>query len=262
MHHPAEYFRNNFANTLNLLDAMRETEASHIVFSSTCATYGDPETIPISENHPQMPMNPYGESKLMAERLLKWYQSAYGLSWITLRYFNAAGTDPEGEIGASHNPETRLIPLAIAAAYGDLPELEVFGTDYETPDGTAIRDFIHVTDLAKAHVMALELLAVGCDSKALNLGTGFGHSVREVIAVVETTTHRKVPAKDCPRRAGDPAILVADASRASTELGWLPQLSALNTIVETADRWYLRLRQAGPLSELKATKNIIAGADL
>ena len=204
MRTPAKYFRNNVANTINLLDAMGEHAVKHIVFSSTCATYGDPQRTPMSEDHPQVPVNPYGESKLTVERMLAWYGDAYGLAWTALRYFNAAGADPEGEVGEVHHPEPHLIPRTIAAACGDLPEIEIFGTDYNTQDGTAIRDYIHVTDLASAHVKALERLAAGGPPGAFNLGTGRGHSVREVIATVERLTRRKAPARERPRRAGDP----------------------------------------------------------
>jgi UDP-arabinose 4-epimerase len=253
MYAPAEYFRNNVVNTLNLLDAMREAGVKQIVFSSTCASYGNPERSPIAENHPQRPVNPYGESKLMVERILGWYASAYSLSWMALRYFNAAGADPEGNIGEVHDPETHLVPRAIAVAQGDIPELEVFGTDYETPDGTAVRDYIHVTDLASAHVRSLQRLAEGGPSGSMNLGTGRGHSVREVITKVEQISQRKIKVKKCPRRAGDPAVLVADAARANRELGWVPQHSSLEKVVETAWQWYAspqarryRLERADP----------------
>lgn len=242
MHAPAEYFRNNVENTLNLLDAMREAAIGTIVFSSTCATYGNPEGPLISEDDPQRPVNPYGESKLMVERILRWYEFAYRVSWMALRYFNAAGADPDGELGELHNPETHLIPRAIAAAYGDLPELEVFGSDYSTFDGTAIRDYIHVTDLAGAHLSALEALSKGRSSGVLNLGTGHGHSVRQVICAVEQFSGRKVPVVTRPRRPGDPAVLIANASRAARELGWVPRHSSLEEIVDTACRWYLASR--------------------
>jgi len=242
MHAPSEYFRNNFVNTLNLLDAMRESGVRPIVFSSTCATYGIPEKVPIAENHSQNPVNPYGETKLMVERALGWYERAYGLAWTALRYFNAAGADAAGEIGEVHDPETHLIPRTIAAAYGDISSLEVFGTDYSTPDGTAVRDYIHVTDLATAHVKALERLRAGAASQAFNLGTGSGHSVREVIAAVERASGRAVPVTECGRRAGDPAMLVADASLAARELSWSAEHSSLDEIVGTACRWYANAR--------------------
>lgn len=244
MRAPAEYFRNNVANTLNVLDAMREGSVNRIVVSSTCATYGAAEQVPITEEHPQRPVNPYGESKLMVERMVSWYGRAYGISWTALRYFNAAGADPEGELGEAHNPETHLIPRAIAAAHGDIAELELFGTDYDTADGTAVRDYIHVSDLASAHVTALQRLRKGAPSNAINLGTGRGYSVRDVIAKVEETAQWKIPVKNHPRRAGDPAVLVADASCAAQELGWVAKHSSLGKIVETAWQWYARSRKA------------------
>ena len=244
---PAEYFRNNVVNTLNLLDAMREGGVGRIVFSSTAAVYGNPLQTPISEDHPTLPVNPYGESKLMVERLLGWYGKAYGLAWTALRYFNAAGADAEGEAGELHHPETHLIPLAIAAAHGDLPDLSVFGADYETADGTAVRDYIHVTDLAAAHVKALERLMRDGNSGAMNLGTGQGHSVREVISAVERAVGRPVPVRDCPRRDGDPPVLVANPSRARRELNWEPQHSTLDNIVQTAWAWYAAPKVRTPL---------------
>jgi len=244
MRQPAEYFRNNVVNSMNLLDAMRSYGVGHIVFSSTCATYGDPATVPIAEDHPQRPVSPYGESKLMVERLLAWYGRAYGLAWTALRYFNAAGADPEGQIGEVHDPETHLIPRAIAAAFDDLPELELFGTDYPTPDGSAIRDYIHVTDLAEAHLEALTRLQSGAPSIALNLGTGHGHSVREVIAMVQDVGGRKVPFRESPRRSGDPPMLVANAQLAARELRWTPRYSSLRHVVETAWNWYTASRGA------------------
>jgi UDP-arabinose 4-epimerase len=231
---------------LNLLDAMREGDVNRIVFSSTCATYGEPQHIPISEDHPQHPVNPYGESKLMVERLLAWYGQAYGLVWTALRYFNAAGDDPDGELGEVHAPETHLIPRTIAAAMGDLPALDLFGTDYETPDGTAMRDYIHVTDLADAHVKALLRLQESGRSTTFNLGTGCGHSVREVISMVEKVGGRKVPVNECPRRAGDPPILVANPEKACRELAWTPRFSSLQQIVETACQWYVFARNRDP----------------
>lgn len=240
---PAKFFRNNVVNTLNLLDAMREGGVTRIVFSSTAAVYGNPRETPMGEDHPKQPVNPYGESKLMVERLLECYGAAYGLAWTALRYFNASGADAEGEIGEVHDPESHLIPRAIAAAYGDLPELQVFGNDYATPDGTAVRDYIHVTDLAAAHVCALQRLADGHSSGAFNLGTGQGRSVREVIAAVERVGKRKVPMNEAPRRAGDPPMLVADPARACRDLGWKAQHSSLEEIVETAWSWYTRYRK-------------------
>jgi UDP-glucose-4-epimerase GalE len=242
---PDLYFRNNVAGTLNLLDAMRARGVQRIIFSSTCATYGNPLRIPISEDHVQQPVNPYGESKLMVERLLHWYGQAYGLRWVALRYFNAAGSDPDGEIGEEHDPETHLIPLAISAAMGLHDVLEIFGTDYDTPDGTAIRDYLHVTDLAEAHVAALRYLDAGGASTAFNLGTGRGHSVREVMAAVQRVCGRKVPVREVGRRAGDPPSLVADATKSGQLMKWKPKRSTLDEIVRTAWSWKSRAKAAG-----------------
>jgi len=235
---PGKYFRNNVAHTLNLLEAMRAVGVGRIVFSSTCATYGVPEAVPIAEGERQLPVNPYGESKLFIERALYWHGAAHGLRWTALRYFNAAGADPDGEIGEDHDPETHLIPLAIETALGRRRELQVLGTDYPTPDGTAVRDYVHVTDLADAHVRALRHLEGEGPSGALNLGTGRGHSVREVIAMVERVGGRKVNARNAPRRAGDPPVLIAAPGRARELLGWEPRWSSLETIVQTAHRWH------------------------
>lgn len=237
MKNPRQYFRNNVANTLNLLESLLDTGVGCIVFSSTCATYGMPTKVPIPEDHLQDPINPYGESKRTVEKFLRWYGDAYGLSWAALRYFNAAGADPEGEIGEDHDPETHLIPIALQAALGERRCVEVYGTDYATPDGTAVRDYIHVTDLANAHVLALRYLLEGGRSLGLNLGTGSGHSVRGVLDAVERVTGCLVPVREADRRPGDPPVLVADAARASQILGWKPQHSDLESIVETAWRW-------------------------
>ena len=234
--HPRKYFRNNVAGTLNLLDAMLDTGVRDIVFSSTCATYGVPRNVPIGEDHPQAPVNPYGETKLAIERALHWYQRAYPIRFAALRYFNAAGADPDGEIGEDHDPETHLIPLAIEAALGG-KDLDIYGTDYPTPDGTAIRDYIHVQDLADAHVAALARLRAGATNLCLNLGTGRGHSVREVIAAIEKVSAKKVPAREVGRRAGDPPELVADARLAADVLGWQARIRDMETIVEHAWRW-------------------------
>jgi len=234
---PRKYFRNNVTNALGLLESMVDTGVRRIVFSSSCATYGIPNEVPIPEDHLQNPINPYGESKRMVERFLYWYGKAYGLGWMSLRYFNAAGADPEGELGEEHHPETHLIPVSIQAALGERPFVEVYGTDYPTPDGTAIRDYIHVTDLAAAHVLALRHLLEDGESTALNLGTGRGHSVREVIATVERVSGRAVPVREAARRPGDPPVLVAGAARASQLLGWSPRHSSLDEIVQTAWRW-------------------------
>jgi UDP-arabinose 4-epimerase len=235
---PRKYFRNNVANTLNLLDAMLDAGVKDIVFSSTCATYGEPTQVPIGEDQPQKPVNPYGESKLAVERILHWYGGGHGLRFAALRYFNAAGADPDGEIGEDHDPETHLIPLAIEAAFGRAKELSIFGTDYPTADGTAVRYYIHVIDLGEAHLRALEHLQKGGSSLFLNLGTGRGHSVREVIGAVEKVSGRKVPAREVGRRAGDPPALVADPRRAAEVLGWKPKYPDISTIVEHACRWH------------------------
>jgi UDP-arabinose 4-epimerase len=238
MANPFKYLHGNVDGSLSLLEAMREAGVRHIVFSSTCATYGDPVEVPMSEKHPQAPVNPYGDSKLFIERALKWYEHAHGFSWAALRYFNASGADPEGEIGEQHDPESHLIPLIIYAALGKKQSINIFGTDYATPDGTAIRDYIHVMDLADAHIRAIERLTSGGESIALNLGTGHGHSVREVIAAVERVSGRKVPVVETGRRAGDPPELVADSRLAQQVLGWVPHHAAIDDIVDTAWKWH------------------------
>lgn len=235
---PRKYYWNNVVTTLHLLDAMREAEVGTIVFSSSAATYGNPKQVPIPEDHVKEPVNPYGETKLAMERALQWYGIAYGLKWMALRYFNAAGADVDGELGESHDPEAHIIPLTIKAALGQRSHVEIYGTDYETPDGTAIRDYIHVNDLGDAHVRALEHLATGGASRALNLATGQGYSVREVIKTVAKVTGKNVPFREGPRRAGDPPVLVADARNAGTVLGWKPQHSDLETIIRTAWAWH------------------------
>jgi UDP-glucose-4-epimerase GalE len=238
---PSMYYRNNLVGTLSLLEAMRETGVGKIVFSSTCATYGTPASVPITETAPQLPVNPYGETKFAIERALHWYGQAYGLRWISLRYFNAAGADPDGEIGESHDPETHLVPLVLQTALGERPQIDIYGTDYPTPDGTAIRDYIHVQDLAEAHLRALEQLAAGQQSAAVNLGTGRGHSVRQVIRVAETVSGRQIRCRETARRAGDPPLLVADPTRAAELLGWRARLSNLETIIRTALAWQMHL---------------------
>jgi UDP-glucose-4-epimerase GalE len=238
MTNPAKYFRNNTVATLNLLDAMRDAGVPTLVFSSTCATYGDPVRVPIDESHPQVPVNPYGESKLMIEKIMRWYGEAYGLRWMALRYFNAAGADPEGRIGEDHDPESHLIPLVIGAAQGTRPPVKIFGTDYPTADGTAIRDYIHVLDLADAHLRALDRLRSGTPSQAINLGTGHGHSVREVVDTVARVAGKPVPVVESPRRAGDPPELVAAPARAREVLGWTCRYAELETIVRHAWAWH------------------------
>jgi UDP-arabinose 4-epimerase len=235
---PGKYYHNNVAGTISLLNAMRDHGCHRLVFSSSCATYGVPEVVPIPENHLQRPINPYGFSKLMIEQMLRDYDPAYGIKHVSLRYFNAAGADPDGEIGEDHDPETHIIPLVIQAAFGRRPFVEIYGTDYATPDGTAIRDYIHVTDLAQAHVLALRYLGDGNKSASFNLGTGNGHSVREVIEAVESETRRPVPARESSRREGDPPVLFAEPSQVIKELGWQPCLTDLQTIVNTAVQWH------------------------
>jgi len=236
---PIGYYRANVGGTMRVLGAMAETGVSRLVFSSTCATFGEPETATIDETHPQRPINPYGETKLAIERALPHVERATGIRSITLRYFNAAGADPEGLVGEDHDPEEHLIPLAIAAASGSA-RLTVFGDDYPTPDGTCLRDYVHVTDLADAHVRALRALEAGGASAAYNLGTGTGMSVRQVIDTVARVTGRAVLHRIGPRRPGDPARLVASNARARKELAWSPRLGALETIVETACQWHAR----------------------
>jgi UDP-glucose-4-epimerase GalE len=233
---PRKYFWNNVVNSLRLLDCMVESDVRRMIFSSSAAVYGDPQKIPIPEDHPKQPINPYGEAKLMVERALHWYGQAYGVKWVALRYFNAAGSD--GELGEEHDPETHLIPLVIQAALGLRPEVQVFGTDYPTPDGTAVRDYIHVVDLAQAHVQAAQYLEAGGESIALNLGTGKGHSVREVIGSVDKCCGRRAPHRDAPRREADPPALVADPSGAHHVLKWRPQHSELAEIVQSAWDWH------------------------
>ena len=234
---PAGYYRNNVVGTLGLLEAMAAESVRLLVFSSTCATYGEPIETPIVETHPQHPINSYGETKLAVERALPHFERAYGLRSVALRYFNAAGADPDGEIGEDHSPEIHLIPRAIHAATGG-EGLQVFGDDYPTPDGTCLRDYVHVVDLADAHVKALEALSETGRSTAYNLGTGTPHSVREVIDSVERVTGRRVPWTLGPRRAGDPAVLYAAAHKAQAELHWKPRFAALDSIVATAWRWH------------------------
>ena len=239
---PGKYYRNNVAGTLTLLEAMRDHGIDRLIFSSTCATYGVPLEIPITEAHPQAPINPYGASKWMIERMLADFGAAHGLRSVALRYFNAAGADPEAEIGEDHDPETHLIPLVLDAAAGRRPHITVFGEDYETPDGTCIRDYIHVTDLADAHVLALRALDAGEPGAAYNLGNGLGFSVQEVIDHAREVTGLKVPVVAGARRPGDPPRLVGDARRATTELGWQPRYADLDRIIETAWQWHTRPR--------------------
>ena len=235
---PAKYYRNNVAGTLSLLDACRSEGVDTVVFSSSCATYGIPDTLPIAETTPQRPINPYGRTKLIVEQVLADYANAYGSRYAALRYFNAAGADPDGELGERHDPETHLVPLTILATAGRGEALDVFGDDYDTPDGTCIRDYVHVTDLARAHVLALRHLLGGGDSLAVNLGSGNGISIREVIAAVERVTGRQVPHVMRPRRPGDPPALYADPHLAKERLGFVTELSDIDTIVRTAAAFF------------------------
>ena len=234
---PAKYYRNNVVGTLGVLEAMAAEQVKAFVFSSTCATYGEPMETPIAETHPQRPINSYGETKLAIERALPHFEQAAGIRWAALRYFNAAGADPEGELGEDHSPEIHLIPRAIEAAQGGRG-LQVFGDDYPTPDGTCLRDYIHVSDLADAHVKALASITGGGASDVYNLGTGTPRSVREVIECVERVTGRPVPRTLAPRRPGDPAVLFASPEKAKSALGWTPQLGDLEVIVSTAWNWH------------------------
>ena len=240
---PGKYYRNNVVGSLTLLEALRDHGVDQFVLSSTCATYGVPNKVPIDETLTQAPINPYGASKLMVERMLADFQAAHQLRSVALRYFNAAGADPDVEIGEDHDPETHLVPLVLDAACGDRDSITVFGTDYETPDGTCVRDYIHVTDLAKAHVLALNALEQGLTHRAFNLGNGNGYSVREVIASVERVTGRRVPVTLGERRSGDPARLISDSTRAATELQWTPQITKLDDIISTAWEWHQRRAQ-------------------
>jgi UDP-arabinose 4-epimerase len=237
---PEKYYRNNVTGTLSLLEAMRRAGCGRMVFSSTCATYGVPQKLPLTEDHPQAPINPYGASKLMIERILADFAVAYGTGSVCLRYFNAAGADVDGEIGEDHDPETHLIPLIVHAAMGLRQHIEIFGTDYDTPDGTAIRDYIHVNDLAAAHIDALHYLENGGQTTCVNLGTGVGNTVRQVIQAVEKAGGKPVPLKEGPRRAGDPYALFANAELAAKLLGWTPKYSDIETIVNTAWKWHVR----------------------
>jgi UDP-glucose-4-epimerase GalE len=239
MEDPLKYYRNNVAGTITLLDAMRRHRTQLMVLSSSCATYGLPKSVPILESDPQRPINPYGASKLMVERVLADSGSAYGFRYVSLRYFNAGGADSEGLTGEAHEPETHLIPLAILAALGKKEHLQIFGDDYDTPDGTCVRDYVHVSDLAMAHVMALQYLQRGGESVALNLGSDAGSSVRQVVDCVERYARRRVPVVVRGRRPGDPPVLIADSSAARRLLGWQPLHSTLDEIVASALRWHI-----------------------
>ncbi|HEY2626213.1 MAG TPA: UDP-glucose 4-epimerase GalE [Candidatus Udaeobacter sp.] len=232
MHDPSKYFRNNISNGLNLLDAMMATRVERIVFSSTCAIFGPPERVPIDETAPARPINPYGESKLAYEKILRWYDQIHGLKFVSLRYFNAAGTSES--FGEDHRIETHLIPNVLKVALGQKPHVEVYGTDYDTPDGTCIRDYIHIVDLASAHMLALG----AAQSEVYNLGTGGGSSVREVIAACRKITGRKIDIVEKPRRPGDPPRLIASSEKIKRDLGWRPQFESLDAIIESAWKWH------------------------
>ena len=239
MHQPLLYYRNNLAETVALLDAMVRHDVKRFIFSSTAAVYGEPVAIPIAEDHPCAPTNPYGNTKLAVERMLADCDAAYGLKYTALRYFNAAGADESGEIGELHDPETHLIPIVLRAADGQIDHIQVFGTDYPTTDGTCIRDYVHVNDLAQAHLLALDALLEGGDSAIYNLGSSSGYSVREVIGKAEAVTGKKIPVVEAPRRPGDPAVLVASSEKIKRQLGWTPAYDNLEKIIQTAWNWHL-----------------------
>ncbi|MBF2008276.1 UDP-glucose 4-epimerase GalE [Chlorogloeopsis fritschii PCC 9212] len=240
---PAKYYRNNVVGTLTLLEAMCDASVKKFVFSSTCATYGVPNVVPIPEDHPQKPINPYGNSKLMVEQILADFDVAYDFKSVSFRYFNAAGADPSGLLGEDHNPETHLIPLVLLAALGKRESISVFGTDYPTPDGTCVRDYIHVSDLADAHVLGLEYLLKGGNSEAFNLGNGNGFSVKEVIETAKQVTGRDIKVVECDRRPGDPPALIGSGDKARKILGWQPQYSALSEIITHAWQWHQKRHQ-------------------
>jgi UDP-glucose 4-epimerase len=235
---PGKYWHNNAASVLNLLDAMRDHKVSQFVFSSTAAVYGEPIRVPIDEDHPKNPTSPYGDTKLTVERMLGAYGVAHGLRAVALRYFNAAGAEPEGRVGEDHSPEEHLVPLAIQAAMGVRPPLKVFGSDYETADGTCVRDYVHVLDISSAHLSAAKHLRAGGESRQYNLGNGEGFSVRQVIETVEKVSGKPVPHADAPRRPGDPAKLIASSDRIRKDWAWSPKFPTLESIVETAWKWH------------------------
>lgn len=235
---PLKYYNNNMVSTLRLLTKMKEYGVRKIVFSSTAATYGEPENTPILESDRTLPTNPYGETKLSVEKALKWADNAYGIKYVSLRYFNAAGAHKSGRIGEDHNPESHLIPIILQAALGKRDAIQIFGSDYDTPDGTCVRDYIHVTDLAQAHILALNSLRKGRDSAIYNLGNGKGFSVREVVDLARKVTGINIKETAAPRRAGDPAVLVASSEKIQRELHWRPEFNDLSTIIETAWIWH------------------------
>ena len=235
---PAKYYHNNVVGTLTLLEAMLAASVKQFVFSSTCATYGVPKTTPIPEDHPQSPINPYGTSKLMVEKMLADFSTAYDFHSVTFRYFNAAGADPQGRLGEDHDPETHLLPLVLLTALGKRESVSIFGTDYPTPDGTCIRDYIHVTDLADAHVLGLKYLLDGGSTAIFNLGNGNGFSVKQAIETARQVTGREIKAIECDRRPGDPPALVGSSEKATQILGWQPQYADLHAILTHAWQWH------------------------
>ena len=249
---PAKYYRNNVAGTLTLLEAMCDAGIKNFVFSSTCATYGIPQQVPIREDQPQKPINPYGMSKLMVEQILDDFDRAYGLRSVRFRYFNAAGADPQGRLGEDHAPETHIIPLVLLTALGKRESISIYGTDYDTPDGTCIRDYIHVTDLAQAHVLGLEYLLQGGNTDVFNLGNARGFSIQEVIEAARTVTGRPIPATLADRRPGDPPILVGSAEKAKRILDWQPQYADLESILEHAWQWHQKRHESLGADFMKA----------
>lgn len=238
MTEPLKYFNNNVYGTISLLEAMRDYNVKYIVFSSTAATYGEPEVVPITENSKTIPTNAYGESKLLVEKILRWCDHAYGIKYTTLRYFNAAGAHISGKIGEDHSPETHLIPIILDVALGNREKIMMFGDDYDTKDGTCVRDYIHVSDLASAHSLALKRLMNGGDSAIYNLGNGTGFTVKEMVEIARKVTGHPIPAEVAERRAGDPAVLIASSKKAMDELGWKPKYADVETIISTAWNWH------------------------
>jgi UDP-glucose 4-epimerase len=235
---PVKYYQNNIVKTLTLLDAVNSRGVRHVLFSSSAATFGETQYVPIDEKHPQFPTNPYGQTKLDGEHILHWYDVAFGIKSISLRYFCAAGADPDGDLGEDHTPEAHMIPLTLYAALGKRPDIKMFGIDYPTPDGTGVRDYIHVNDLADAHILGLEALKNGAPTTAYNLGNGKGYSVRQVIETGRQVTGKEIVAVEAPRRPGDPAELVASSAKIEKELGWKPRFGDLPTIMRTAYKWF------------------------
>ena len=234
---PLKYFDNNVIGMIKLLEIMQQYDVKYLIFSSTAATFGQPQQSPITEQTPQQPINPYGVSKLMMEQMMRWVDQAYGIKSVALRYFNAAGALADGSIGEDHNPETHLIPIILKTAMGQQDTLKIYGNDYQTPDGTNVRDYVHVTDLAQAHILALKYLQAGNPSTAFNLGSNQGFSVQEIIQAARKVTQKAIPAEIAPRRGGDPDILIADSSRAKSILGWQPQYTDIQAIIKTAWTW-------------------------